>query len=304
MARRRFRVGILFGCLILALMLWGFVTLTRMYEDDVAIPLVVQPPPNQALLSTVPTELVVHVRATGLQILNLKYLNRSALCSVDLSKLSASAQGVFTVDREHFIRGISTPEPVRILSVFPASVAMATGDLFVKKVPVRLQTNIATRDGFEIVGSATPEPAVVEVRGTRSVVEGIDSWPTRKISLEDLHNQVETIAEMSDSLTTLLNVVPPRIRVHVNVQQKSNVCIANVPVTIESGTGIVVRPQYVSVTLQGGIEELAALTANDIHASVTRTNVGYVQPTIAAIPNVQVLGVSPSWVRITNIASP
>lgn len=304
MARRRFSLGILIGCLVLALILWGFVTVTRIYEDDVLIPLTVIPPPNQALLSTVPTEIAVHVRATGLQIVNLKYLNRTSTCVIDLSKLSASAQGVYTIDREHFIRGISTSEPVRILSILPVSVAMTTGDLFVKSVPVQLRTNIALRDGFSIVGAPGADPAIVEVRGTKSVIEGIERWPTKKISMADLHSFTSEIVDMSDSLTTLLNVVPPRVRVHVNVQQTTNISIPDVPVFVGALSGVVVRPQRVSVTLQGGVEELANITAADIRVYAEKDRRGYVRPSVSVPDNVQVLGIQPSWVRIISMASP
>lgn len=304
MARRRLRIGILTSCLFLALVLWGFVTLTRTYEDDVLVPLTVIAPPNQALLSTVPSEISVHVRASGLQILSLKYVNRNALCVIDLSKLNPSSQGVFTVDREHFVRGISTSEPVSIQSVFPASVTMATGDLFVKTVPVQLRTNIASRDGFEVIGKPLTDPPHVEIRGTKSVIESITTWPTKRISLADLREPLSTVVDMSDSLTTLLNVVPPRVRVNVNVQQIANVCVRDVPVTLASDQRTRVFPRYISVTVRGGIEELASLTANNVAVTVTPDVYGYVKPTVTVPPSVEVVATDPSWLRIINMASP
>ncbi len=303
MARQRFRLGVLLGCLMLALVLWGFVTLTRYYEAEVPIPLTVVPPQNQALLSTVPEELTVTVRGTGLQILNLMYLTRTASCEVDLAKLLATTQGVYTVEREHFVRGLKTPDPVRILSVSPASVTMATGDLHVKTVPVELRTNIAMRNGFVMVGPPMPEPPMVEIRGTQSVVNRIDSWPSQKLSLADVHARVSEVVNMSDSLKTLLNVVPPRVRVHANVQQYASVDLADVPLEVTEGTVLVV-PSRVRVVLGGGVDELANVSPLDVRVSVPAGIRGTVTPQVTAPPSVQVLAVSPAWVRVMNMASP
>jgi hypothetical protein len=244
------------------------------------------------------------VRGNGLQILNMMFVTRTASCTVDLSRLTGTTDGVYTVERDVFIRGMNTPEPVSIKEVFPASVMMATGDLYVKAVPVTLRTNFATREGFEVVGMPMPEPVIVEARGTKSVVEGITTWPTLKLSLADLHSPTTEVVGMSDSLTTLLNIVPPVVRVHVDVQQKADLEITDVPVDV-GGTGrVLVVPANVNVVLSGGVDELASISAQDLRVSVSADSRGMVQPTITAPPNVHAVCVSPSWVRVISIASP
>ncbi len=210
--------------------------------------------------------------------------------------------GVYTVEREHFARAISTPEPVRILTIYPASVTMATGDLFVKKVPVSLRTNIATRDGFVVVGQPRSEPPEVEVRGTQSVIESIVSWPTYKLSLADLYTFTSDVVNMSDSLTTLLNVVPPKVRVLVDVQQAADATIPDVPV--EPTTSVAVYPSTIHVIVRGGVDEVAALTASDFHVHLPDGVRGYVKPDVSTRARVQVVATVPAFVRTIHMASP
>jgi hypothetical protein len=72
MAARRRNVGILAYCIVLAALLWGYVTLTRTYEDYIAVPFAVQTPRSAALLSTVPDRVTIRVRGTGWQLLNMR----------------------------------------------------------------------------------------------------------------------------------------------------------------------------------------------------------------------------------------
>lgn len=304
MARRRFRLGIVAACIVLAAILWGFVTLTRYYETDVRVPLLVEPPPNHALLSTIPEEIIVRVRGTGLQILNLLYLSQTSECSINLREVQGTSQGVYTIERDQFIRGISSPEAVRILNISPATVVIATGDVFEKTVPVRLTTSIAPRSGFTIVGQPTAEPASVVLRGTRSVVEGLNEWPSLKYSAEDAYGPIDDVVGMSDSLKTLLNVVPPRVRVHADIQQLVTVTIADIPVTVTGSPGALVIPSRFAVTVRTGVNEAALLSPSDFRVLVSPDPSGYAH-TMAIVPqNVQLVGVSPRWVRTISMASP
>ena len=169
MARRRYNIGILIGCLILSAALWGYVTLTRTTEDDVEIPLIVEAPANQALLSTVPRTITVRVRGSGLQILNMKYLNKTSDCRIDLSRLRSTSGSLYEIERDDLVRSTTLPGALSIVSFTPTALLLTTGDLFTKEVPVELVSNITCRDGFEIIGAPVMDPTIVEVRGTRSI---------------------------------------------------------------------------------------------------------------------------------------
>jgi len=299
MARRRYNISILIGCLLLSGVLWGYVTLTRIAEDEVEVALIVEAPPNQALLSAVPRTITVRVRGSGLQILNMKYLNRSSVCRIDLDRIKPAGSSMYDIERDELVRSTTLSGSLSIVSVTPSALLLTTGDLFRKQVPVHIVSNIACRDGFEIVGAAMADPSVVEVRGTRSIVEGIERWSTQKVSLDDVHEPIDLQVPMSDSLMSVLNVVPSMITIRLDVQQTAELVVRDVPVDLASDDpSLRMEPSMIAVTVQGGARVLASLTPQQIGAMVTSTTLGPTRPAVLTPEGIRVIGTDPPFVRV------
>ncbi len=299
MARRRYNIGILIGCLLLSAVLWGYVTLTRTTEDDVEIPLVVEAPANQAMLSTVPRTITVRVRGSGLQILNMKYLNKTSDCQIDLDLLRPTSGSLYEIDRDDLVRFTSLPGALSIVSVTPSAMVLTTGDLFRNTVPVELVSNISCREGFEVVGTPIVDPTNVEIRGTRSIVESISSWRTQKVSMEDLYEPVEFTVPVSDSLMTVLNVVPSAVSVRLDVQQTAEMEVQDIEIQVQQDEpDMRVEPARLTVTVQGGSSVLARLTPEQVQAMVTTSAPGPTKPAILTPDGVRVISTDPAFVRV------
>jgi len=302
MARRKNRISTLIGSLLLACIIWGYVTLAKVYENDVEVPLTVLSPPNQALLSSVPGVITVRVRGTGLQIINLKYLSEGTECKIDLANVRSQGQAAYVADRDDIIRSISMPSSLRVVSVSPEQITMSTGDLATRRVPVRLNTNLACRNGFSIMKTPVPEPDSVEIRGTKSVIESITHWSTEKLSLEDLHSSTTAAVAVSDSLMTLLNVVPSTITVKLDVQQMSEISIGPIAVVRSSADmrSIQLIPNKIRVTVRSGVDELAQLSAADFRVEIPPNAIGPVIPVVTAPPGITIVGIDPHYIRVLN----
>lgn len=299
MARRQLHIGVLIACLLISAGLWVYVTLSRVAEDDIDIPLTVKPPANQALLSAVPRTLKIRVRGSGMQILNLKYVNRSASCTIDLSRFPSSEGSMYRIDYDDLVRNTAVPGSMRIVSTTPDVLTLTTGDMVRRTVPVDLLHNITCRSGFEIVGAPVYTPREVEVRGSRTMVERITRWATEKLLLDDVYQPMEITVPVSDSLMTVLNVVPNTITVALDVQQTAEVTIQQVPVVLKPAvSGRRVVPERISVTLQGGASVIADVTSEVIEVSVSPTAKGAVAPTVMVPPGTRLLRVTPAYVRL------
>lgn len=302
MARRRNSIGVLVSCVLLAVLMWGYVSLTRVYEDYVDVPFTVTAPPNQALLSTVPPSLTFRVRGTGWQILNLRMYPQIS-CAIDLATQQPTQQSVYALDKSDLIRAITTSQTFQTLDVVPNSLVLNTGDQVLKRVAVSLRHATTCRPGFVVIGEPTVEPPGVDVRGSAAVVQSIDRWPTQRLLQTDLHYGVTAFASMSDSLSTILNVTPLQVRIHTNVQQVADRVIVDVPVeapTIQGARSSMIVPSMISVIVRGGVDDLSTLTAQRIRAVINETTIpmsGFVRPTITTPPNMIVLGTVPSVLR-------
>lgn len=300
MARNGNSFTVVIGCVVLALLLWGYVTLTRTYESDVTIPLFVQAPPNQALLSSVPTTISARIRGSGLQIINLIFFSRSSRCTLNLSTLPME-NSLYSVKSNDIIRNISTSQSIRTLSVNPSELHLATGDLVVKRVPVRLKTNLSFRNGFELAGILRTEPFIIEVRGSENIVQSITSWPTQRLGISDIHENIITDLRLSDSLQTLVYTQPSTVRVGIDVQQTADIVVADIPV-VYNGTeqGMYeCSPSYIQVTVRGGIDRLTNLLPENFRAEIQSYPAsGYARPTISTPDFVRVVGAVPSIIRV------
>jgi len=302
MAAQRFSFLTLTAAIVSGLGLWLYVSLTRTYEDDVVVPFTVISPPNQALLSTVPANLTVRVRASGLQLLNVRYFTKSVACTLDLRRLRPTGPSTFLAEQPDLLRSIVSATPLRMLSVAPGQLSLTTGDLAVKLVPLRIVHVISCRPGFVVTAAPSSDQHLVEVRGTRSIVERLQEWHTQLLSLEDVHESITIDLPVHDSLVSLVNVAPSTVRVHVEVQQSADVTIADVPLTLATSTGsaaIHLSQKYLRVRVRGGVESVAGLTAKDFRAEITeRPSSGYARPHVIAPTNVEVLGTEPVFVRV------
>ncbi len=302
MAQRRFSFLTFGSALAIGVALWTYVSLTRTYEDDLAVPFVVIAPPNQALLSTVPSTVTLRVRATGLQLVNAKYFSKSTACTLDLRKVRPAEGSRYIVEAADLLRTVVSSIPLRTVSVVPHRLELSTGDMFVKRVPLRVRHNVVCRPGFVLTSTPSADVQDVEVRGTKDIVERIRMWSTERIDLDDVHEPVSVTASMSDSLMSLVNVLPSTLRVTFNVQQEADRVIHDVPVRIASqdGTGrLTSAPQRISVVVRGGVDDVAAVTMNDLRAEITERPVsGYVRPRVHAPATVRVVSTTPPILHV------
>lgn len=301
MAQRRFSIATLLIAVFAAVGLWAYVSLTRTYEDDLDIPLVVISPPNQAMLSTVPPSVRVRVRATGLQILNARYFTKTVACTLDLASMKGDQPTTFVAESTDILRGVTTTIPLRTLSVQPERITLTTGDLAIKRVPLRIVYSLICRPGFMQTTEPTADVLDVEVRGSRDVVERLTEWSTERIFLDDMFESQVVDVALSDSLQSLINIQPARVRVQFTVQQAADRTIHDVPVSfgVAVDTLLTVSPRQISVVVRGGVNDIAAITARDIRAEVVELSTsGIVRPRVTGPSSVQVISTSPAFVRV------
>lgn len=306
MAARRRDVGILVFCIVLAALLWGYVTLTRTYEDYISVPFGVITPSSAALLSTVPDRVTVRVRGTGWQLLNMRLISNTTTNTLDLSLLKPTDQMTYIVSKTDLLRSIVATPGTQVLDITPGSMTLATGEVTVRRVPVRLRSSIMCREGFMAVGEPRVQPMTVELRGSAAMIDKITSWPTDLLVLEDQHDGGEFSIALSDSMSTLMSVTPTSVRVVTDVQQSADVVVDGVPVEYAGNNrrnDLRIRPSRLSVIVKGGIADLSRLTSRHFRAIIddsTSLATGLARPRIEAPSTVIVIGTIPSIVQITS----
>jgi hypothetical protein len=302
MAARRSNVLTLLVSVLMATGLWAYVTLTRTYEDDITVPIIVAPPAGQTIISGVPASLTVRVRTSGLNIANLRLYNRPKVCTLALSEQSPDEPSAFRVANATVLKRISEELGVRVLSVTPADITLRTGTPELKSVPLVVEHGIECRPGFMITTDPTADRASVTLKGIAAVLAPLTKWSTKKILLDDVHESLTIDVPLSDSLSSRVNVMPRSVRVHIPVQQVADATIEDVEVSLDKGLaemGYAARPSHLRVTVRGGVNDLAELTRLDLRCQISGAPAnGVVIPTVMCPRGMRVIACSPHVVRL------
>lgn len=306
MASKRYTIVSILASVLLAAALWVYVSLVRTYEGDVYVPIVAIPPPGQTILSNVPKFITVHVRTSGLNIVNMTYFNKPQTCTLVVSKLRSVGPERYVVSNAELLSELSDVIASRMLSTMPSELAITTGTPETKKVPITVPHMVSVRPGFVLASPPAPDVSTVTIRGMASVVQGIDHWSTQKLFIEDAHESAVLEVPVLDSLVSSLDVTPKSVRVRLDVQRLADLEIADVPVTLINGTGqadVAIRPSHVRVTIRGGVNNIASITREDLVVELDGAlKTGYAAPRVRTLKNARVVSISPRMVQIVRVA--
>lgn len=306
MATGRSTILTVAGSVALAVVLWLYVSLTRTYEGDVMVPIVAIPPPEQTILSNVPKYVTVHVRTTGLQLLNMTYYNKPQACTLYVAKMTSTGAEQYSLTNAELLSQLSDVIPSRMLATNPAELSITTGTPATARVPLQVLHRISVRPGFVLASPPTAEIQMVTIRGIKSVVDSIKSWSTAKIFLEDAHESAVLEMPVIDSLGSVLEVTPKTVRVTVDVQRLADQEVIDVPVRLvggASGSSMSVRPSYIRVTVRGGVNNIAQISRDDVVAEIDAIpNSGYAIPKVRLTKNARVVSIMPRMVQLVRVA--
>ncbi|MEY3385499.1 MAG: hypothetical protein RIR53_310 [Bacteroidota bacterium] len=302
MAARRSNVTTLIVSVALAIGLWAYVTLTRTYEADIDVTISVLPPAGQTIISNVPARVTAHVRSSGLAIANLLLYNRPKTCTLALAEQAIDDPSAFRIGNAAIVSQVATNLGVRVLSVSPNDITLRTGTPELKSVPLVVSHGIVCRPGFVMTSEPRADRAGVTLRGIKDVLAPLTKWSTKKIILDDVHESITVDVPLSDSLRSMVDVIPKSVRVHFSVQQVADVAIDDVDVTLAKGLadmGYEVRPSRLRVTLRGGVHDLSELTSLDLRCEISSISAGgSVVPTVTCPRGMRVISTSPRTVRL------
>jgi len=301
-AARRFTILNITGSVLLAMTLWLYVSLTRTYEGDVLVPVIAIPPPGQTVLSNVPKFITVHVRTSGLNLVNMTYYNKPQACTLLVPRMQSLGPDQYAMNNAELLRTLSDVVPSRMLSTIPSELTVRTGTPEIAKVPLTVPYAISVRPGFILASPPTPDVKMVTIRGMKSVVENIKQWSTRKVFMDDAHEAAVIEVPVLDSLASSVDVSPKLIKVRLDIQRLADQQIVDVPVKLVGAAaqaGAAVRPSHITVTVRGGVENIATLSRDDLTAEIEQIPTsGYTTPKVRLSKNARVVSVTPRLVHV------
>ncbi|MES2764510.1 MAG: hypothetical protein V4642_01475 [Bacteroidota bacterium] len=307
MQRKFYPLSFLFA-FVFAIAFWGYVNLNSTYTTLVETVLKVKVANGRAIEDALPEVLRLRVRGTGYELVKLLYFSARPECYVDVSpKPLESSRERYFITQDTLLRSITTPLSVQILDVSPPSISFRTDVEISRKVPIIPDFDINYRRGFTLITDPVYTPDSIEIRGTNRLIQSIEAWRTQPIHLQDVHEPFSFTIPLKDSLTSTVRKSSPNVSISGNVQQVAEITFQDVPVEIQSapsGAEHTIRPRIVSVTVRGGIRQLQYMLSSMVRVSVsyydlTQDSTGYVKPIVSLPPELQLVKISPAFLRHT-----
>jgi YbbR domain-containing protein len=272
------KMGIRFGAICLASLLWIFVISENIYLMVVDMPIEARNlPARHALKEEVPVFAKVRLRGTGRSLFKTILLSRfipGFKLVLDLERISEEYDFILNDYFERYPQKVSIPSNFNVSYVeviYPKSIHISLDEYKEKIVLVEPKIQIKTAPGFTIVGKPLISPNKVKIAGSRNIVETIYSVSTISDTVINANSPISIKLSLKSETGQLIEYTPKVVSFKQSIQSISERIISEIPVQIlnvRADIQAFVSPQTVSLTVIGGTEFISNLEPENLIISV------------------------------------
>ena len=258
---------------VIAFVFWFFIKSEESYTVNVDIPLVARNLQEQKTYKEeVPESIFVTLKGSGRSFIWLRlfsnFYSDDFKSVIDLSSITDEynfqLDSYYKENPEKIVLPSSLDlEFVEVLS--PRNIQIKLQRYMVKKVPIQSQILVSTEPGYiALEGVFTPDS--ISIGGPEEAVNDINFVYTEKDTLSNL------VASLNGSWTIvnpnkLVSFDPKKVDGLINVQPISETIVTSIPVQLINkpvDVNVFVNPATVSLTIVGGLEQIANIVPEDI----------------------------------------
>lgn len=248
-------------CVLASCLLWFTFSLRETYTHSFDFPTEVRNLPEDLALTTLPPQTVrVLVEGEGIQLLRLSF--NPPTVPIDAARAEID---LYVVTAE-----VATN--VRPESVTPATFAVFTDSLRVKRIPIRSHVVIESEPDYQVVGALKLDPDSVTISGAASILAQLDFWPTAATRFSAVRDTLRSNVVLSDTLAGLVTLNVTETDLQADILRFTDGS-REIEVRVRNGSesqDVVFDPETTIVSFQIPIDQYdLAMAANDFYAFVT-----------------------------------
>ena len=261
------RVSVFFTCLVLAVVAWVGVTLSRTYNfTERQVLTFKNAPQKRAFHSLQPDTVNVTVKGTGWQMLFSKMNDASQPVKIDLRTLEKENYVVLSTQ----IKAINSTKELKneIVAFNPDTLYFDFTNRSTKRVPVRLVASLKYQQQFAQSDDILIKPAYVTITGPSNRIDGITFWKTDSLKANDVDETIISRINLEDSKEGNVSIYPKSVQVTVPVNEFTEKTI-EVPVKLVNNYdyyNVKVFPLKVKVTFTTALSSYADIDAEYFEA--------------------------------------
>ena len=264
------------GAFLLAMLLWLFVVSGDQYTMMLDLPIEARNLNSQkTYLEEVPGYASVILKGKGRDLFKSYILqNYSDIKLVlDLDGISQEYEFILNDYFEKNPRKVVIPPSHNVSFievVYPNRINIRLDEIMEKKVPIISNISSLVKDGYLQIGNAQFEPDSLIIIGPKVELNKINEVHTAKDTLFNLSKSIRGTIDLI-SQNRLIKFSLRKINYFLDVQQISERIIVDIPVNVINkvrGIRVFPSPQTVSLTVVGGVNQIADIEPNDISVIV------------------------------------
>ncbi len=214
--RKRFLV--LVTCLLIAIAAWLFMALNNKYPYTVKTVLKYNSIPQKKAFHPLQSDTVdLQVEGSGWQLLFARLRIKPQSISISLEKLNNRNFILFSEQLYNVNNQLETSQ--KIISVKPDTLYFDFSEKTVKRVPVKLVSELSFLRQYNASGPIDITPDYVTISGPEQELERIKEWKTDSLKLDDVQYTSKSIVAMTQSKMKNVSIFPASVEVKVPVDE-------------------------------------------------------------------------------------
>jgi hypothetical protein len=245
--RKRFLV--LIACLLLAIGAWLFMALNKKYVYTSKTVLYYRNFPQKKAFHPLQSDTVdLQVEGTGWQLLFARLRVKPQSISINLEKLNTRNYVLFAEQLGNVNRQLETSQ--KIISVSPDTLYFDFTLRTVKRVPVKLLSNLTFVKQYGISGDIEITPQYITLSGPQDKLKQITDWPTDTLNLKNVQSTSVTRIAIAQNKMKNVSIFPTSAEVVLPVDEYTEKTM-EIPLKVINNReyyGVKLYPKKVKVT--------------------------------------------------------
>jgi len=289
--------------ILVSIIIWFLVVIGANYEYVTSIPIKIRPQNDDYVITNpVPGEAKVHLEGQGKTLLSFLLFKEGWLqLNIDWS----AGRHVISINKEDIFLTRDAKQLSARQLLQPDSIVLEIEQRVVRQIPVKNQVSLEPVMGYTIVGDPMVYPSMVDVAGPETQVEAIDSINTVEQTWDELKYPIEREVELVPPENEHIDIAQSQVIVSADVQKLMEKRITTVTVEVKNvpeGVNAIVIPSKLSLIIQGGVNQVFPITAEDIDAYVDyqeedTSRVGY-PVELEPIEGIQFRNIEPQYFKV------
>ncbi|WP_316815602.1 YbbR-like domain-containing protein [Pedobacter nyackensis] len=265
--RKRFLV--LTTCLLLAVAAWLFMALNNKYPYTVKTVLKYNNIPQKKAFHPLQSDTVdLQVEGTGWQLLFARLRIQPQSIAISLEKLNNRNFILFSEQLYNVNNQLETSQ--KIISVKPDTLYFDFSEKTVKRVPVKLVSDITFVSQYGISNPIEITPDYVTISGPEEELDKIKEWKTDSLNLKEVQHTSKSMVPMTQSKMKNVSIFPASVEVKVPVDEFTEK-VLEVPLKVTNNReyySVKLYPRKVKITFLVALSKYNQVTEEFIEAVV------------------------------------